>query len=88
MKDNVTASTADASGTVMRMSEPKRVPHPRPEIVGNFKVVYPIFRDDLAEAVLTPLEFCPQCGAGVGKHRRDGEGTCPVCDPKSEGAKS
>jgi len=56
--------------------------HPRPEIVGNFGVVYPIYRDDLAEAVLTPLEFCPQCGAGIGKHRRPGEGTCPQCDPE------
>jgi len=54
--------------------------HPKPEIIGNFRVVYPIYRDDLAEAVLTPLEFCSHCGAGVGKHLREGEGTCPQCD--------
>ena len=26
-------------------------------------------------------EFCPKCGAGIGKFRREGEGTCPSCDP-------
>lgn len=26
-------------------------------------------------------EFCEHCGAGIGKFRRDGEGTCPRCDP-------
>jgi len=26
-------------------------------------------------------EFCLSCGAGIGKFRRDGEGTCPKCDP-------
>ncbi len=26
-------------------------------------------------------EFCVHCGAGVGEHRREGEGTCPKCDP-------
>lgn len=25
-------------------------------------------------------EFCHACGAGIGKFRRDGEGTCPECD--------
>lgn len=25
-------------------------------------------------------QFCLQCGAGRGKFRRDGEGTCPECD--------
>jgi len=25
-------------------------------------------------------EFCIHCGAGKGKHRRDGEGTCEYCD--------
>ena len=31
--------------------------------------------------VMTPQnEFCHQCGAGIGKFRRDGEGTCPECD--------
>jgi len=25
-------------------------------------------------------EFCHQCGAGIGKFRRNGEGTCPECD--------
>lgn len=27
-------------------------------------------------------EFCLSCGAGIGKFRREGEGTCPDCDPK------
>jgi hypothetical protein len=26
-------------------------------------------------------EFCRACGAGVGKFRLKGEGTCPICDP-------
>lgn len=26
-------------------------------------------------------EFCVHCGAGIGEHRREGEGTCPECDP-------
>jgi hypothetical protein len=26
-------------------------------------------------------QFCPYCGAGLGKFRRDGEGTCPKCAP-------
>jgi len=30
-------------------------------------------------------EFCQHCGAGMGIHRREGEGTCLKCDP--EGAK-
>jgi hypothetical protein len=34
----------------------EKTQHPRPEIVGGFKIVYPIFRDDLAEAVLTPAK--------------------------------
>lgn len=29
------------------------------------------------------LEFCTACGAGVGAFRRDGEGTCPKCDPQT-----
>lgn len=28
-------------------------------------------------------EFCLHCGAGVGKFRREGEGTCPECDPQN-----
>ena len=27
------------------------------------------------------LQFCSYCGAGIGEHRRIGEGTCPKCDP-------
>jgi hypothetical protein len=30
--------------------------NPGVEIVGNFKIVYPIFREDLAEALLIPIE--------------------------------
>jgi hypothetical protein len=26
-------------------------------------------------------EFCIFCGAGIGIHRREGEGTCYKCDP-------
>ncbi len=26
-------------------------------------------------------QFCFSCGAGIGTFRREGEGTCPVCDP-------
>lgn len=26
-------------------------------------------------------EFCIECGAGLGLFRREGEGTCPHCDP-------
>lgn len=28
-----------------------------------------------------PREFCRFCGAGIGKFRREGEGTCTACDP-------
>lgn len=31
-------------------------------------------------------EFCVYCGAGIGKHRRFGEGTCPKCDPPADAA--
>lgn len=30
-------------------------------------------------------EFCRYCGAGIGKFRREGEGTCPKCDPSIPG---
>jgi len=36
------------------MTEIHRCPRPQPEIVGTYKVVYPIWRDDMAEAVLVP----------------------------------
>jgi hypothetical protein len=26
-------------------------------------------------------EFCQYCGAGLGEHFREGEGTCRICDP-------
>jgi hypothetical protein len=26
-------------------------------------------------------QFCKYCGAGKGPYRRDGEGTCFICDP-------
>ncbi len=29
----------------------------------------------------TRTQFCRACGAGIGPFRRDGEGTCPACDP-------
>jgi hypothetical protein len=27
-------------------------------------------------------EFCEYCGAGIGEHRREGEGTCIRCNPE------
>ena len=33
-------------------------------------------------------EFCRHCGAGIGIHRRPGEGTCPRCDPVGVAANS
>lgn len=35
---------------------------------------------------MTNLEFCKYCGAGVGKFRRTGEGTCPKCVSNTSGA--
>lgn len=29
-------------------------------------------------------EFCTYCGAGIGVHRREGEGTCPRCHHKGK----
>ena len=29
-------------------------------------------------------EFCTWCGAGIGEHRREGEGTCPHCHHKGK----
>ena len=26
-------------------------------------------------------QFCHWCGAGIGKYKREGEGTCPRCEP-------
>ncbi len=38
---------------------------------------------DSPAPVVPPIrEFCSYCGAGIGKHRRIGEGTCPKCDPQ------
>lgn len=31
--------------------------------------------------MLNQPEFCKYCGAGVGKFKREGEGTCHRCDP-------
>lgn len=33
-------------------------------------------------------EFCVYCGAGIGKFRRDGEGTCPKCTENEQGDSS
>ena len=30
---------------------------------------------------MTDSEFCRYCGAGIGEHFREGEGTCLMCDP-------
>ena len=50
------------------MKEQRQHQHPKPEIVGNYRVVYPIFREDLAEAVLTPLASqSPAAGPPIAK---------------------
>jgi len=42
-----------------------------------------VYREpDSPAPVVPPKEFCSYCGAGMGKHRRIGEGTCPKCDPQ------
>lgn len=40
-----------------------------------------LFQHNLKNLWQSP-EFCLSCGAGIGKFRREGEGTCPDCDPK------
>lgn len=40
----------------------------------------PVSRDGVGPAMRA--EFCRHCGAGIGPHRREGEGTCPMCDPE------
>ena len=30
--------------------------HPKPEIINGYKIVYPIWRDDLAEAIIMPVK--------------------------------
>lgn len=39
-----------------------------------------LFQQNLKNLRQQP-EFCLSCGAGIGKFRREGEGTCPECDP-------
>jgi hypothetical protein len=36
---------------------------------------------EMADLATPRAEFCYHCGAGVGRFRRTGEGTCPKCDP-------
>ena len=39
------------------------------------------YRDNF-DAIFRPkAEFCKHCGAGLGEHFREGEGTCEKCDP-------
>lgn len=40
------------------------------------------FRDNFDGIFGKKKEFCEYCGAGVGEHRREGEGTCRICDPQ------
>ena len=37
------------------IGEAVKISHPKPEIVGPYRIVYPIWRDDLAEATLIPI---------------------------------
>jgi len=46
---------------------------PTPEQIEKFK-------DVLHKALYGDRQFCRFCGAGLGKYRRDGEGTCPNCE--------
>ena len=47
-----------------------------------------LFQENLRNLWVPPAppvrapEFCTHCGAGIGKFRREGEGTCPECDPR------
>jgi hypothetical protein len=54
----------------------------KPDVVTLFDAL----RESLQDVIdgYKAAEFCLHCGAGVGKHRREGEGTCPVCDPEGE----
>ena len=40
-----------------------------------------LFQENLKNLWQQP-QFCLHCGAGIGKFRREGEGTCPECDPR------
>ncbi len=40
----------------------------------------PISREGIGPAMRN--EFCRHCGAGIGAYRREGEGTCSICDPE------
>lgn len=42
--------------------------------------------DERPEAPTSKPQFCRHCGAGVGEHRRPGEGTCEKCDPEGVAA--
>lgn len=47
--------------TSMRGAMPEKVERPKPHVTENgFKVVYPIWRDDLAEAIVFMEEKCQQ----------------------------
>lgn len=39
------------------------------------------FRDNFDSIFKPKREFCEHCGAGIGEHFREGEGTCEKCDP-------
>ncbi len=54
------------------MREQRQHQHPKPEIVGNYRVVYPIFREDLAEASLMPLAAqSPAAGPPIAKKEKE-----------------
>lgn len=33
-----------------------KIKHPKPETTATHRIVYPIFREDFAEAIITPIE--------------------------------
>lgn len=47
---------------------------------GGYENVWPAV---MIEKLLKEQQFCKYCGAGIGKHKREGEGTCPKCEDKS-----
>lgn len=47
---------------------------------GGYENIWPAA---LIEKLLKEQQFCKYCGAGIGKYKRKGEGTCPKCEDKS-----
>jgi hypothetical protein len=41
-----------------------KIPHPKPEKIGPYKVVYPIWKEDIAEALLIREDKKMKCECG------------------------